>query len=81
MVSIFTIQHLEIDAQSAFDSLPLFVDLEMRGCDAAKLLPGVWGHIQQSDHCRDVYECLRAVAEMECTDCLPRPNFNDLFND
>jgi hypothetical protein len=81
VVSIFATQHLEMDGRTALDTLPLFIELEMRGCDAAKVLPQVWRHIQVSAHCRDVYEALRAIAEMECADCLPHPDFRSLFND
>jgi hypothetical protein len=81
LVSILSFRQGHIDGPTALDTLPLFVELEMRGCDAAKLLPSVWRHIEVSSHCRDVYECLRAIAEMECDDCLPHPDFKSLFTD
>ena len=81
LISIFAIQHLEINHHLVLDSLPLYVDLEVCGCDAAKVLPHLWQFIQDSAHCRDVYECLRTLAELEQAQKLPPPNFRELFTD
>ena len=81
LTSIFAIQHLEISHHLVLDNLPLYVDLEVCGCDAAKVLPSMWQFIQGSSHCRDIYECLRTLAQLEQAQQLPPPNFRDLFND
>lgn len=81
LIRIFATQELEIDCPSSFESLAQFVDLEIRGREAAKLLPHVWRHLQLCSDCRDMYEGLRAVAELERSNGLPRPDFRALFRD
>ena len=81
LVRIFATEELELDCPSSFESLPQFVDLEIRGLDASRLLPRVWNHLCTCADCRDLYEGLRAVVEMEQIGFLPRPEFKRLFND
>lgn len=81
LVRIFATQELEIDCPTSFESLAQFVDLQLHGHDAIKLLPRVWVHLQHCAECRDVYDCLLALAELEDSETLPPPDFNLLFND
>lgn len=62
---IYTTQLEEIDCDTLHDALARFVDLEISGQDAARLLPLVRQHLDQCPNCDEIYEVLLAVTQLE----------------
>lgn len=69
--NIFTTQDEEIDCEQACEALCRFVDMEISGKEAARLLPHVRQHLQQCRECEDVYSALVEIAQLEAQGELP----------
>lgn len=70
--NIFTTQDEEIACGQLFEVLSQFVDLEISGEDAARLLPHVHQHLQQCPECEELYQALCEIARLEAEDKLPQ---------
>lgn len=69
--SIFATQDEEIDCGQLFEALSQFVDMEISGEDAARLLPYVQQHLDICPECEDLFEALHEIAQLEAEDRLP----------
>jgi hypothetical protein len=63
--SIFTTQEDEITCPLCRDLLDVYVDREISGEDAAKLLPYVHQHLDCCNQCVELYEGLRDIVNSE----------------
>ena len=52
----------EIGCEHCFDVLDEYVDLELRGMDADRAIPGMRAHLEGCPACREEHESLRALA-------------------
>lgn len=62
ILSIFGAKDEEILCSDFFERLPRFVDLQVAGQDAARLLPEVNHHLGQCPECNEVYQALLQAA-------------------
>ncbi len=49
----------EVTCEECFELLDEYVDLELAGADAGRMLPGVRAHLQGCPACREDHESLR----------------------
>lgn len=61
----------EIDCSTCFDLMPVYIDREISGANAAEDLPELHHHLVQCQECREEYEALRDLAALEAADALP----------
>ncbi len=78
---IYNTREDEIDCGETYEALAEFVDMEISGREAADLLPLVHQHLDQCPPCYDLYDTLRAIAELEAEGRLDEipANFEELF--
>lgn len=69
--SIHHTQDEEISCSECFDSVSHFVDVELSGEDPAIKLPRVKQHLDQCSACREEYETLRDLRNLEEEGRLP----------
>jgi len=63
--NIYETQDQEISCTECFDLVSGFVELEASGQDAAAKMPQVRQHLNQCQACRDEYEALRDLRQLE----------------
>jgi hypothetical protein len=63
--NIYETQDEEISCTECFDRVSRFIELETSGRDAAAELPQVKQHLDQCRACRDEYEALRDLVNLE----------------
>jgi predicted anti-sigma-YlaC factor YlaD len=64
---VYKTQDEEIDCQALYEGIAQFVDRQVSGEDAARILPLVRQHLDRCPECYDLYDALRAIAELEAT--------------
>lgn len=69
--NIYETQDQEISCTECFDLVSGFVELEISGQDAAAKMPQVKQHLNQCQACRDEYEALRDLRQLEERGGLP----------
>ena len=69
--NIYETQDQEISCTECFDLVSGFVELEVSGQDAAARMPQVKQHLNQCEACRDEYEALRDLRQLEEKGDLP----------
>jgi hypothetical protein len=69
--NIYETQDQEISCTECFDLVSGFVELEVSGQAAATNMPQVRQHLNQCQACRDEYEALRDLRELEEKGGLP----------
>lgn len=72
--NVFTTQEEEIDCGQLFETISQFVDMEISGEDAARLLPYVHQHLQQCPECEELYQALHEIVRLEAEGKLPHVN-------
>ncbi|MEA2411459.1 MAG: hypothetical protein QOC77_2020 [Thermoleophilaceae bacterium] len=55
----------ELGCDECFDRLDEYVESELRGTEADRLVPGMAAHLVGCPACREEYESLRALVEAE----------------
>lgn len=70
--NIYETQDQEISCTECFDLVSGFVELETSGQDAAARMPQVKQHLNQCQACRDEYEALRDLRQLDEKGGLPR---------
>ena len=63
-------QDEEISCSQCFDQVSTFVEVELRGEDAAAQMPKLRQHLDQCAACREEYETLRDLQTLENKDDL-----------
>jgi hypothetical protein len=63
--NIYATQQDEISCTECFDLVSRFVELETSGLDAAAKLPKVKQHLGQCRACREEYEALRDLVNLD----------------
>jgi hypothetical protein len=71
-------REVEISCTECFDLTSRFVELETSGRDAAAELPQVKNHFDQCRACREEYETLRDLVNLEDQD--DAPSLDDLLH-
>lgn len=61
----------EIDCQQLSELIARYVDLEVAGADALRLLPLVYQHLEQCDACAELHDVLYELAALEARGELP----------
>ncbi len=61
----------EISCTDCFDLVSRYVDVEMSGGEAEVVMKHVSDHLKQCPACREEYETLHDLAEMEASGTLP----------
>jgi hypothetical protein len=61
----------EIDCTTCLDLVPIYVDKELAGADAAREMPELVQHLGLCQDCREEYEALRELASVDATSGLP----------
>lgn len=69
--NIYETQEEEISCTECFDLVSRFVELEVAGQDAAARMPQLKQHLNQCKACRDEYETLRDLRQLEEKGGLP----------
>ena len=69
--TIFHTQDEEISCSECFDLLSHFVEVELSGEDAASQMPALKQHLDQCSACREEYETLRDLQQLENKGELP----------
>lgn len=69
--NIYETQEEEISCTECFDLVSGFVELEIAGQDALARMPQVKQHLNQCQACRDEYEALRDLRQLEEKGDLP----------
>jgi len=69
--NIYETQEEEISCTECFDLVSRFVELEVSGRDAAARMPQLKQHLNQCQACRDEYETLRDLRQLEEKGGLP----------
>ena len=69
--TIFYTQDQEISCSECFDLLSRFVEVELSGEDAAARMPALKQHLDQCRACREEYETLRDLQQLENKGELP----------
>ncbi len=64
-------QDEEIDCSTCLDLVPIYVDRELAGADAARELPALRQHLAVCRECLEEYEALRDLALLEAAGGLP----------
>lgn len=70
--NIYDTQDEEISCTECFDLVSGFVELEVSGQDAAARMPQIKQHLSQCQACRDEYEALRDLRQLEEKGGLPQ---------
>lgn len=68
---ILATEEEEIDCEQVFELIAQYVDLEVSGADARRLLPLVSQHLKQCDGCYELHETLFEIALLEEEGKLP----------
>ena len=55
----------EITCEQCFEMLDVYVEAELRGADAASVVPGMRAHLTGCPACHDDYESLRTLVASE----------------
>jgi hypothetical protein len=63
--NIYETQDLEISCAECFDLISRFVELEISGRDVAAEMPQVKQHLSQCRACREEYEALRDLVDLD----------------
>jgi Zn finger protein HypA/HybF involved in hydrogenase expression len=58
----------ELTCEECFEHLDRYVELEVRGEDAERAVPGMRAHLQGCPACHDDHESLRALLEADGTE-------------
>lgn len=74
--NIHNSQENEISCSVCFDLVSSFVEMELSGEDAAGKLPQVAQHLHQCAACREEYETLRDLEQLDDND--QTPSLDDL---
>jgi hypothetical protein len=69
--NIYHTQEEEISCSECFDLISHFVELELAGQDAAAKMPQLKQHLNQCAACREEYETLRDLQNLENKGELP----------
>ena len=69
--NIYNTQVGEISCTECFDQVSHFVELELSGRDAVIEMPMLKQHLQQCAACREEYETLRDLSQLENKGGLP----------
>jgi hypothetical protein len=69
--TIFHTQDEEISCSECLDWVSHFVDVELSGEDAAAQMPALKQHLDQCSTCREEYETLRDLQQLENKGDLP----------
>jgi len=72
--AIFATEEDEIDCEVCFEVLSTFVDAEISQAEAMAWLPYVRQHLECCVECRELYQVLREVAQLEAEGRLPEPD-------
>lgn len=64
-------QDVEIDCTTCLDLVPLYVEKEISGRDAAREIPELHQHLILCGDCREEYEALRDLVALEESSGLP----------
>jgi hypothetical protein len=75
---IYTTQDEEISCSECFDLVSAYVELEFSGGNAATKLPQVAQHLRQCAACREEYEILHDLRQLD--DASGSPSIDDLPN-
>ena len=75
---IYETQEEEISCSECFDRVSRFVELEIEGKDAPRIMPELKYHLNQCRACRDEYEALRDLRRLE--EKGEMPSLDDLQN-
>ena len=76
--NIYRTEEEEISCTECFDLVSHFVDLEMSGRDAATELPQMKQDLRQCRACREEYEALHDLVQLDESD--DAPSMDDLRN-
>jgi hypothetical protein len=76
--NIYATRENEISCSECFDLVSRFVEMELAGEDADARMPELRHHLNQCRACRDEYEALRDLQQLEENGELPSPD--DLQN-
>jgi hypothetical protein len=76
--NIYRTQDEEISCTECFDLVSQFVEIEISGGDVTVELPQVKQHLQQCRACREEYETLRDLIQLD--DQGDTPSLDDLRN-
>ncbi len=76
--NIYDTQDDEISCTECFDSVSHFVEVELSGEDVATKMPQVKQHLSQCRACRDEYEALCEIRQLEKDGQMP--SADDLQN-
>ena len=63
--NIYETQDVEISCTECFDLVSRFVELEISGRDVAAEMPQVKQHLSQCRACREEYEALRDLVDLD----------------
>lgn len=69
--NIYRTQEEEISCTECFDLVSHYVDVEISGRDVATELPQMKQHLRQCRACREEYEALRDLVQLEESDDAP----------
>ena len=69
--NIYDTQEIEISCSECFDQVSHFVEVELSGDDATAKMPQLRQHLDQCAACRQEYEALREIAQLEKEGRLP----------
>lgn len=61
----------EIDCSTCLELVPIYVDRELAGRDAAREMPSLRQHLAVCAECLDEYEALRDLAALDAREGLP----------
>lgn len=68
---IYNTTEVEIDCARLQTLIPAYIDLEIAGENPAGRWPQIGLHLAQCPDCREEYDALRTVAELEAREGLP----------
>ena len=69
--NIYRTQEEEISCTECFDQVSHYVDLEVGGREVSTEMPELKQHLQQCRACREEYEALRDLVQLEESDSAP----------
>lgn len=62
---------VDIDCSTCLELVPIYVDRELAGVDVAQDMPAMHHHLALCEECREEYEALRDLAELDHGQGLP----------
>lgn len=78
---ILTTEDEEIDCGQLFELIARYVDLEVSGEEASRLLPMVHQHLEQCDACSELHDMLHELAVLEDQGMMAELDTNELLDD